>query len=98
MLVVSTEGLFRVPGSKVRIVQLKAELSNSDWTSILNNTNYKPQDFASVLKMLLVDLPKSLLPGNHLEAYLQVAGTSSQTETVNVIAVRYLPFSNIAHV
>lgn len=76
---VSTEGLFRVPGSKVRIVQLKAELSNSDWTSILNNTNYKPQDFASVLKKLLVDLPKSLLPGNHLEAYIQVAGLESES-------------------
>ena len=72
--VVTTEGLFRVPGSKLRVTRLAEELTDSDWTSILSDSSYKPHDFASVLKQYLIDLPESLLPGNHLEAYLQVAG------------------------
>ena len=71
---VATEGLFRVPGSKLRVTRLAEELTDSDWTSILSNSSYKPHDFASVLKQYLIDLPESLLPGNHLEAYLQVSG------------------------
>ena len=68
---VSTEGLFRVPGNKVRVERLMEALNHSDWAALADDcVCYKPHDFASALKHYLAHLPESLLPGNHLEAYL----------------------------
>lgn len=73
--VASTEGLFRVPGNKVRVDRLMAAIDRSDWVAVADDHScYKPHDFASALKHYLAHLPEPLLPGNHLEAYLQAAG------------------------
>ena len=73
--VASTEGLFRVPGNKVRVDRLMAAIDRSDWAAVADNQCcYKPHDFASALKHYLAHLPEPLLPGNHLEAYLQATG------------------------
>lgn len=80
--VASTEGLFRVPGNKVRVERLMEALNHSDWAALADDgCCYKPHDFASALKHYLAHLPEPLLPGNHLEAYLQAAGQYKCTHT-----------------
>lgn len=64
-----------MPGNKVRVDHLMKAINQSDWASITDGRcSYKPHDFASALKHYLAHLPEPLLPGNHLEAYLQAAG------------------------
>ena len=71
---VISEGLFRIPGSKARIDRLMELLHKSDWATILCDASFKINDFASALKFFLSEQPESLLPGNHIEAYMQATG------------------------
>ena len=71
---VHCEGIFRKSGSKHRVDQLVQDLGEKDFEKIVLSNEYKPHDFASVLKHYFNDLPEPLLLKRHLDAYLQTAG------------------------
>ena len=68
------EGLFRKPGSKLRIEQMVVELERSGFSGIVANVSYTGHDYASLLKQFLSELPEPLLIKRHINAYIQASG------------------------
>ena len=68
------EGLFRKPGSKLRIDQMVIELERSGFSEVVANMSYTGHDYASLLKQFLSKLPEPLLIKRHINAYIQASG------------------------
>ena len=68
------EGLFRKPGSKLRIDQMVIELERSGFSEVVANMSYTGHDYASLLKQFLSELPEPLLIKRHINAYIQASG------------------------
>ncbi|CAJ0962892.1 unnamed protein product, partial [Mesorhabditis belari] len=72
-----TVGLFRVAGSAKRCRMLRAVLE-SPAPMIPQNSQLTAHDVATVLKEYLRDLPQSLLPKEHYQAYMATARLSGE--------------------
>uniref|UniRef100_A0A1A7X1P4 Rho GTPase activating protein 18 n=1 Tax=Iconisemion striatum TaxID=60296 RepID=A0A1A7X1P4_9TELE len=67
-----TEGLLRIPGAATRVKSLCLELESSFYDGMFPWKQLKQHDAASLLKLLIRELPHPLLTVEHLNAFIAV--------------------------
>lgn len=73
---VSKEGLFRKPGNRQRMRNLRESLIESGSGVTIDTNVYNAHDVCGILKEFLRELPEPLLSERHMEAHMQIAGKS----------------------
>uniref|UniRef100_A0A8C3AN64 Rho GTPase activating protein 18 n=1 Tax=Cyclopterus lumpus TaxID=8103 RepID=A0A8C3AN64_CYCLU len=94
-----TEGLLRIPGAAIRLKSLCQDLESSFWgghNGVFDWQQLKQHDAASLLKMLIRELPHPLLTVEYLNAFIAVnklPTKKQQLQALNLL-VLLLPEAN----
>ncbi|XP_033847181.1 rho GTPase-activating protein 18-like [Periophthalmus magnuspinnatus] len=91
-----TEGLLRIPGAATRVKALCQDLESSFYDGRFSWGQLKQHDAASLLKLLIRELPLPLLSAEHLNAFIAVNNLPTkkqQLQALNLL-VLLLPEAN----
>ncbi|KAL3887750.1 hypothetical protein ACJMK2_000143 [Sinanodonta woodiana] len=73
-----SEGLLRIPGSVVRIKQLRQDLEEKFYQGTFRWGDVTPNDVAALMKQFIRELPTPLLTSEYIEAFAQVERISDK--------------------